>query len=86
MNFSEALDKIKEGEVMLRMVWRPGRVVFLIPSSIFTPVNMPLVGLAGQGTRVNYGAHIDMRTPDHEVQVWSPQMDDILADDWAVVD
>ena len=86
MNFSMALDRIKQGHRVARKGWN-GRdmFVFLVPGSTFKVNRPPLLGIYPEGTEINYHAHIDMRTADGQIVPWLASQTDILAEDWQVV-
>lgn len=86
MTFSEALDLIKEGQRVAREGWNgKGMFIFLVPGSKFQVNREPLLSILGEGTEVNYHAHIDMRTADGTIVPWLASQTDILADDWVSV-
>ncbi len=87
MNFSEALQHIKEGKRVARMGWNGKRMfLFLVPGSTFKVNRPPLLGIYPEGTEINYHAHIDMRTADGKIVPWLASQTDLLADDWSIVD
>jgi len=96
MNFSKALHLIKEGKLLTRTGWngnnlqppaeKPRLYVFLVEGSVFNVSREPLNAIFQAGTEITYRPHIDMRYVDGTVGVWGPVMDDILADDWEVVE
>lgn len=87
MNFSSALERIKSGAMLYRDKWNgKDMFVFLVSGSTFTVDRQPLLGVFPEGTRVNYHAHIDMRTADGAIVPWLASQTDILADDWHVID
>lgn len=87
MNFSDALARIKQGERLAREGWN-GRdmFVFLVPASVFTVNREPLLSILGEGARVHYHGHIDMKTAQGYVVPWLASQADLLADDWDVVE
>jgi len=87
MNFSEALDHIKQGKKMARDGWNgKDMFVFLVPGSVFKANRPPLLGIYPEGTDITYRAHIDMRTADGQIVPWVASQTDLLADDWVVVE
>jgi hypothetical protein len=86
MNFGQALDALKGGEKVSRSGWNGrGMFLFLVPGSTFTVNRPPLLGIYPDGTVVEYGSHIDMRTADGKIVPWLASQTDVLAEDWAVV-
>ena len=83
MNFSCALDYIKQGSRLARAGWNgKGMFVFLVPGSAFCVNREPLLSILGEGTKVKYAPHIDIRRPDGVISVWQPSMGDVMAEDW----
>lgn len=87
MNFSQALDCIKEGKRACRAGWNgKGMFVFLVAGSNFIVNREPLLSILGEGTPVNYRPHIDMKDAEGKVVPWLASQSDLLADDWEVVE
>lgn len=63
MPFSAALELVKQGRRVARAGWN-GRdmFIFLVPGSTFAVNRPPLLGIYSEGEKVDYHAHIDMRT------------------------
>lgn len=86
MDFSDALEVIKQGGKVARAGWNgKGMFVFLVPGSQFTVNRAPLLGIYPAGTEVRYHAHIDMRTADGQIVPWLASQTDLLANDWVTV-
>lgn len=86
MNFSEALTAIKAGHRVAREGWNgKGVFVFLVPGSVFKVNREPLLSMLGEGTVVEYHAHVDMKTADGKIVPWLCSQTDMLADDWGIV-
>lgn len=86
MDFSAALHLLKDGQLVQRTGWNgKGMFLFLVPDSTFLVNRAPLLGIYEEGTRIDYHAHIDMRTADGTVVPWLASQTDLLTDDWSVV-
>jgi len=86
MNFSEALNLLKQGNKVSRDGWNgKGMFIFLVPGSTFKVNRAPLLGIYPEGTEVKYHAHIDMKTADNQIVPWLASQTDVLADDWGIV-
>lgn len=86
MNFSEALQHIRNGSKLARAGWNgTGMFVFLVPGSTFTVNRPPLLGIYPEGTVIDYRPHIDMRDAEGKIGPWVVSMTDVLAEDWDVV-
>ena len=83
MDFSYALNMVKQGRRMRRLGWNgKGMFIFFIPESTFKVSRPPLLGIYPEGIELKYHAHIDMRTADGQIVPWLASQTDILADDW----
>jgi len=86
MNFSEALTLLKEGKCVTRLNWNgAGMWLFLVQGSEFKVNRAPLNQHMPTGTEVKYRGHIDMKTVDGSICVWTASQSDLLADDWTEV-
>lgn len=87
MNFSQALDLIKEGKKLTRSNWNgKGMFAYLVHSSEFEVNRAPLNAIYEMGTKVKYRPHIDLKAADGTCGVWSISNNDALAEDWEVVE
>lgn len=87
MNFSRALELIKQGCKVQRTGWNGhGMFVFLVPGSTFRVSRPPLLGIYSEGTEIKYQAHIDMKTANGSVVPWLASQSDLLAEDWELAD
>jgi hypothetical protein len=86
MNFSEALQLLKDGKCVTRLGWNgKGMWLYLVDGSTFEVSRAPLNQHFPNGTKVDYRPHIDMRTADGGLCVWTAAQSDILAKDWTEV-
>lgn len=86
MNFESALSLLKKGGRVARKGWNgKGMFIFLVPGSNFKVNRKPLLGIYPEGTEINYRSHIDMRSADGEIVVWTASQTDLLACDWVEV-
>jgi hypothetical protein len=97
MNFSEALQLIKNGKKLTRSNWngnklheegKPARpmFVYLVHGSEFEVNRAPLNAVYEMGTKIKYRPHIDLCAADGTCGVWSISNLDALSDDWEVVE
>ena len=86
MNFSEALNQLKQGEMIAREGWNgKDMFLYLVAGSTFLVNRPPLLGIFEEGKEINYLPHIDMRTATGQCVPWLASQTDILAEDWDVV-
>lgn len=85
MNFSQALELIKEGKKLKREGWNgKDMFVYLVDGSEFIVNRAPLNKMYKEGTKITYHAHIDMKTAQGYCIPWLASQADLLADDWMV--
>ena len=86
-DFGIAVAQLKRGCRVARAGWNgKGMFVFLVNGSTFTVNREPLLSIMGEGTKVKYHAHIDIKTADGQVVPWLATQTDVLADDWCIVE
>lgn len=86
MDFSRALEALKDGKCVQRSGWNgKGMYLYLVPGSIFDANREPLLSLEGEGAKIFYRAHIDMKTVDGSCVPWLASQSDLLEHDWQVV-
>ena len=86
MNFSKALDLIKEGKRVQREGWNgKGMFLFLVEGGSFIVNHEPLLSILGADTTATYCPRIDMKTADEKIVPWLASQTDLLADDWQEV-
>ena len=86
MNFGEVIEGLKKGRRYERAGWNgKGMFVFLVPGSTFKVNREPLLSIMGEGTEIEYHAHIDMKTAQGYVVPWLASQADMLAEDWQEV-
>ena len=86
MTFSRALEELKVGNLVAREGWNgKGMYLYLVPGSTFTVNRATLLGILGEGARVEYRSHIDMMDAFGKAVPWLASQTDLLSDDWIVV-
>lgn len=96
MNFSEALELIKQGKKLARTGWNgfarkdwneeKRMFVYLVHGSEFTVNRPPLSTMYEEGTKIKYHAHIDMRTAQGYCVPWLASQTDLLSEDWEIIE
>lgn len=84
MNFSEALEYLKQNKCMAREEWNRNNnsFIFLVPGSTFQVNRPPLMGIYPIGMKINYHAHIDIKLSNGQIVPWIAAQVDLLAEDW----
>lgn len=86
MNFSEALQLIKQGKKLTRTGWNGrGMFVYLVHGSEFEVNRAPLNAMFEMGAKIKYRPHLDLKAADGTCGVWSISNSDALAEDWKIV-
>lgn len=86
MDFGEAIRLLKNGRRVARTGWNGKNMfLFLVGGSRFLVNREPLLSILGEGTEVEYHAHIDMMTAQGYVVPWLVSQADVLAEDWQEV-
>lgn len=86
MNFGQAIEHLKSGRKVARSGWNgKDMFLFLVPGSTFKVNRPPLLGIYGEGTEIEYHAHIDMKTAQGYVVPWLASQADMLSEDWVLV-
>ena len=71
MDFGDAIRAMKSGKRVARDGWNgKGMFLFLVNGSTFSVNREPLLSIMGEGTQVQYHAHIDMKTAQGYVVPW----------------
>jgi len=85
--FSMALEMVlHHGARAARKGWNGKKMfIFLVPGSEFEVNREPLKSILGEGTKVKYHGHIDMKTADGQIVPWLASQTDIQASDWTFV-
>ena len=87
MDFGDAVRNLKAGKLVARSGWNGKNMfLFLVKGSTFTVNREPLLSILGEGTEVQYHAHVDMKTAQGTVVPWLCSQTDLLAEDWGVVE
>ena len=86
-DFGGALTAVKHGKKIARQGWNgKGMFAFMVNGSKFQVSRAPLNEIYPEGTEVEYRPHIDLKAADGTIGVWNPNMMDILAEDWQIVE
>jgi hypothetical protein len=83
MNFGNVIAGLKQGRRYARSGWNGKQMfIFLVNGSTFKVNREPLMSILGEGTEVQYHAHIDMKTAQGYVVPWLASQADMLDEDW----
>lgn len=86
LDFADVVRGLKAGKRYARAGWNgKGMFIFLVNGSTFKVNREPLLTILGEGTEVQYHAHVDMKTATGEIVPWLASQSDVLAEDWQEV-
>lgn len=86
-NIGWAVIMMRQGKRVRRAGWNgKGMFIFLVPGSTFQVNRPPLMEIYPEGTKINYRAHVDMKTATDEIVPWLCSQSDLLATDWEIVE
>lgn len=86
MNIGQAVEAMRQGQRVAREGWNGKNMyLFLVPGSVFKVNREPLLSMLGEGTEVQYHAHVDMKTAQGYVIPWLCSQADLLSNDWQIV-
>jgi hypothetical protein len=78
-----AVKQMRNGDRVCRAGWNgKDMFLFLVAGSTFEVNRPPLLGIYPEGTKINYHAHVDMKTATGEIVPWLCSQSDLLATDW----
>lgn len=87
MSFSQALIALNHGKSIYRASSPDRKLIYVPGSVVVVQGGRPLAAVATPGTQVNCHSHIDVYNSTFScVRVWSPTQEEILAEDWMVVE
>lgn len=82
MDFSEALQALKAGKMATRRLWNgPGQYVLLAPART-VPFGASGAAQVGLKDAIPIGAHFLILTVQRHWSAWTPNTEDLLAEDW----
>lgn len=86
MDFGAALDALKDGRRVSRAGWNgKGMFVYLVPSNAYPPSTDAAKSYFNGGL-VPYNAYLAIKNVNDTVSTWVPSINDVLAEDWGIVE
>lgn len=87
MNFGLAVEALKLGRRVARKGWNgKGMFVYLVSANTYPAQTGVAKAYFGEGALVPYNAYMAIKNVDETVSTWVPSVNDVLADDWQVVE
>jgi hypothetical protein len=87
MSFGLAIEALKLGKRVARDGWNgKGMFVYLVPANAYPAQTGVAKAYFGEGALVPYNAYMAIKNVDETVSTWVPSVNDVLADDWQLVE
>lgn len=87
MNFSNALDAVKDGERISRDSWNgKSQFVYHVPAGRYPAQTGVAKDYFGEYALVAYPAYLAIKTVQETVVPWLASQTDLLAEDWYIVE
>ena len=87
LTFGEAIEALKAGQKLARTGWNgKGMFVYYVPAAHYPAQTGVAKAYFGEDTKVHYNAYIAIKNTNESVSTWIASINDILAEDWAIVE
>lgn len=87
MSFGHAIVMLKAGKRVARAGWNgKGMFVYLVPPASYPVQTGAAKAFFGENSLVPYNAYLAIKNVDDTVSTWVPSINDVLADDWTLLD
>lgn len=86
INFSQALEELKNGQMVTNIMWPNGTYIYLVPANRYPAhrnINKTMVDKFVHDL-VQYTSYIAFKSVDDEVTPWNATHVDLLSDTWYV--
>lgn len=86
MKFGESLDKLLKGSRLTRQGWNgQNQFIYYVPQGSYKPCTKIAEQLVNEQGLVDYAPYIALKTVQGNVVPWTPNISDVLAEDWMVM-
>lgn len=87
LTFGHAIEAVKQGKKIAREGWNgKGMFVYYIPANKYPFSTEAGKSLADEEGKVSYNAYLAIKNVNGTVSTWVPSINDVLAEDWTIVD
>lgn len=87
MTFGLAIEALKAGKKVARAGWNgKGMFVYYVPANIYPVQTGAAKSHFGEGAMVPYNAYMAIKNVNETVSTWVPSVNDVLAEDWMIVE
>ena len=87
MTFGQAIEAMKAGQKVARAGWNgKGMFVYYVPANSYAVQTGAAKSHFGEGAMVPYNAYMAIKNINETVSTWVPSVNDVLSDDWSIVE
>ncbi len=87
LTFGLAVEALKLGKKVARTGWNgKGMFVYFVPAASYPAQTVAAKSHFGEGAMVPYAAYMAIKNVNETVSTWVPSVNDVLAEDWCVVE
>lgn len=87
MTFGQAIEAMKAGQKVARSGWNgKGMFAYYVPANSYPVQTGAAKSHFGEGAMVPYNAYMAIKNVNETVSTWVPSVNDVLSDDWSIVE
>jgi hypothetical protein len=87
MTFGQAIEAMKAGQKVARAGWNgKGMFAYYVPDNSYPVQTGAAKSHFGEGAMVPYNAYMAIKNVNETVSTWVPSVNDVLSDDWSIVE
>jgi hypothetical protein len=87
MTFGQAIEAMKAGQKVARSGWNgKGMFAYYVPANSYPVQTGAAKSHFGEGAMVPYNAYMAIKNVNETVSTWVPSVNDVLSDDWRIVE
>lgn len=87
LTFGLAIEALKKGAKVARSGWNgKGMFVYLVPANSYPAQTSAAKSYFGDVAMVPYNAYMAIKNVDNTVSTWVPSINDVLSEDWALIE
>ena len=87
LTFGDALQALKAGKRVARAGWNgKGMFVYYVRAAAYLAQSAAAIEYFGENAYVPYAPYLALKGVDEKVSTWVPSINDVLAEDWVVLE
>ena len=87
MTFGQAIEAMRVGQKVARAGWNgKGMFAYYVPANSYPVQTGAAKSHFGEGAMVPYNAYMAIKNVNETVSTWVPSVNDVLSDDWSIVE